>query len=809
MLTRNLAPFIFGTKVSSRRPPRLEMTLVVRGAFHLRPNEPVTPIRAQLGQGMLTAETFRDGDDERAGECLYGGDFADFKLNAEVIVRAKCHAPGGKPTTECPVMVRVGSWQKILRIVGPRVWTEKLLGASISDPEPFTTMDISYANAFGGPEYELNPAGKGHKTPALPTVLRAGDVVRSRTDRLDPAGFGPINPAWPQRRGKLGEEYGSDWRKTRWPFHAADLDWTYFSAAPPDQQLKGYLQGDEKLTFQNLHRATPIFTTRLPALRVRAFCKDVAGEFREIPMVLDTLYADLEVDRLLLTWRGLTPVRELDLADVKTLLIAEEPLAGERLPEAHYRAILEDFEDDPVGLQKQVPPGFLDFAERSRKEQAGEPVPAEPGDAELDPVSRVMKRRLGSFAQEEQARVREAMKDVMAQVGSRADLEAEMEKAAREAADSPPPVRTRKPGTMPNLGLRRQMRALLAQIAEIKKGLEGKPVSDEDRKKIEELEQIPHDPKWRALDPTYVPPEGPVSTDEPGPGRDLSEQDLTGRDLRGVDLRGANLEDAILTRANLTGCDLTGANLRRAVLFRADLTGANLTGCDLSRANAARVRAPGAILRGAKLDLTFFEDADLGGADLSGATGEYVMFPKANLTTARLAEAALPNVDLSETTLDQAVLAGAKLPSSLFGKCRGAGVDLRGADLSFASFEEASLPGAVLADCHADRSLWSRAVLDGADLSFATLRGALWTHVSAAGAKLFGADLRGARLDRARLDHAEIVRANLFSADLSHASIHGTRFTGSNLYDAKLVRTTGSGADFRGANLKRSTMEPT
>lgn len=808
MLVKTLAPFAFGTRVCSRRPPQPEMTLVVRGVFHLRPDEPVTLVEDRLGQGSLTAETFHDGDDERTGECLYGGDFADFKLNAEVIVRASCHAPGGKPTTECPVMVRVGSWQKILRIVGPRVWTEKLLGPSVSDPQPFMTMDVSWANAFGGPEYELNPAGKGHKTPDLPTVLRAGDVPRSRTDRLDPAGFGPINPAWPQRRGKLGKEYGSDWRKTRWPFHAADLDWTYFSAAPPDQQLKGYLRGDEEVTFQNLHRTTPIFTTRLPALRVRAFCKDIAGEFREIAMVLDTLYADLEVDRLLLTWRGLTPVRELDLADVKTLLIAEEPLAGERLPEAHYRAILEDFEKDPVGLQKQLPPGLVELGERKRREEAGEPIPPDPGDEELDPVSRVMKRKLGSFAQEEQARVREAMKDVMAQVGSRADLEAEMEKAARDAADSPPPVRTHKPGVMPNLGLRRQMRALLARIDEIKKSLEGKPVSDEDRKKIDELCRIPHDPKWRELDPTYVPPEGPVSADEPGPGRDLSEQDLTGRDLRGVDLRGANLADAILTRADLTGCDLTGANLQRAILFRTDLTGANLTDCDLSRANAARVRAPGAVLRGAKLDLAFFEDASLAGADLSGAKGEYAMFTRADLSSAKLEQADLPNADLSETTLDQAVLSGAKLRSCLFGKCRGSGVDLRGADLSFSAFREASLPGALLADCHADRSLWSGATLDGADLSFATLRWALCTHLSAAGAKLFGADLRGVRLDRARLDHAEIVRANLFVADLSHASIQGTKFTGSNLYEARLPRTTGT-ADFRGANLKRSSMEPT
>src|SRR5205809_5760636 len=133
------------------------------------------------------------------------------------------------------------------------------------------------------------------------------------------------------------------------------------------------------------------------------------------------------------------------------------------------------------------------------------------------------------------------------------------------------------------------MRALMEQIEQIKKSLEGKPISDDERKKLEEMERIPHDPRWQKLDPTYKPPEGPVSTDEPGPGRDLSEQDLTGRDLRGFDLSGANLEDTILTRADLRGAKLVGANLKKAILFKADLSGADLSGADLSRSNAAHV----------------------------------------------------------------------------------------------------------------------------------------------------------------------------------------------------------------------------
>ncbi len=43
MKTKNLTPFPFGAKLTARRPPDLEMTLIVRGAFRFVPHEPLTP----------------------------------------------------------------------------------------------------------------------------------------------------------------------------------------------------------------------------------------------------------------------------------------------------------------------------------------------------------------------------------------------------------------------------------------------------------------------------------------------------------------------------------------------------------------------------------------------------------------------------------------------------------------------------------------------------------------------------------------------------------------------------------------------
>src|SRR5580704_8836073 len=206
MRTKNLTPFLFGTKVTSLRPPQPYMTLIVRASFRLRPGAPLDPIEDLMEQGPLTGDVLREDDDERTGECLYGSDFADFKLHAEVLLAGACHAPGGRPVLECPVRFGVGAWSKTLLVVGRRLWTEKVLGPAISDPEPFVTMPLLYTNSFGGPGHALNPVGKGRDTFELPNVEDAGTRVRGKGDRPAPAGFGPLNPAWPQRSGKLGTD---------------------------------------------------------------------------------------------------------------------------------------------------------------------------------------------------------------------------------------------------------------------------------------------------------------------------------------------------------------------------------------------------------------------------------------------------------------------------------------------------------------------------------------------------------------------------------------------------------------------------
>ncbi|CAN92878.1 hypothetical protein sce2719 [Sorangium cellulosum So ce56] len=798
MKIKNLTPLPFGFKVTSRRPPRPELTLIVRGTFTLAPGRPLQLVEGvpALAQGALSAEVYRAEDEERAGECLYPGDFADFKPKADLLLRATCHPPGGKPVPECPVRFAVGSWSKHLRIVGRRVWVDDLLGAFPSAPVPFSQMPIDYAHAFGGPGHAPNPVGAGLGTEELPNVEAPGEPVRSRGDRPAPAGFGPIAPAWPQRSGKLGTAYGRSYRAARFPYHSEDFDWAHFNAAPPDQQVP-YLRGDEELVFQNLHPEAPVFGARLPCLRIRAFVNDTSSRFREVKMSLDTLFADLDAGRLVLTWRGVDPVAEDDLDDVRTVLLASEPLGEPPLPEAHYRSIVDAFERDPVagslpdGLREEARLPFLD----GEGDGEGAPEPAA-----ADPLSELLRERLGGFAAEQQRWVAEAVARIDAAAARRGvDAVGAIEAALQ--APRPPIAPPSPEAPLRDARILGALRSRLGKLVALREKEKAKGATA--LPGLDVIDEILADPRFAAL----ALGGEPAAPEEPGPGRDLSGQDLSGKDLRGADLTGANLTGALLTRANLAGARLAGARLAHATLAQADLTGADLTGADLTGANASGAHAKGAIFAGATLHQSIFDGACLERAVLSGAKGERCVWPGVDLSGAEADTAHFERCILEGAVLRRASLRGARLLRCQLSKASAEGVDLSGAELTRSSLAGADLRGARLVRARGELTVWLGASLADADVRGAALPGAHFTGASAPRARFSGASLAEARFRRASLEGADLSRSDLFGADFGKAVLTGATFRGANLYESKFLQAAGAGCDFEGANLKRSTLE--
>lgn len=829
MKVKNLTPFPFGTSVTSRRPPRPEMTLVLRATYLLVPGKELALPEGPglpggpslLAQGPMSAETFRDDDEERVGECLYPGDFADWKPRADVMLRGTCHTPNEKPLAECPVRFSVGTWTKILRVVGRRFWSDDLPGAVMSDAAPFTRMPIDYAHALGGLGYVANPVGLGVAGRELPNVEHAGDVIRGRRDDPGPAGFGPINPAWPQRAPKVGKAYGARWKKKRAPYYAEDFDWTYFNAAPKDQQLDGYLRGDERIVFQNLHPTAPVFETALPGLRIRAFVKDDKARFREVTMNLDTLFADLDAGKLYLTWRGLDEIETDDKKDVLWALVASEDLASEPLPVSHYEERLEAFEADPRGLEGRVPAELLEKREemKARQRARGEGRPVSQHDPPPpDPVTANLRALFDELplappnAKELEERVARAVATTIEKAPPKVDAKAEIAKVAARGTTSPArssvPGSSLRPGAPPPARAAKTLKSAFDRLEQAKKRTadrsklpkEAQAELDEMDEQVAAVEAIKDQPFFKAIldRPAYQ---------DPGPARDLHAQDYEGRDLRGQDLRGANLVDANLAGANLAGANLAGANLEGAILCGADLSGADLTGADLTLANLMKAVAPGAIFRDTKLNRAFLQKTNLAGAVFGGAKGERTFFPDADLS-----KADCRGLSLTFGFAKGAVLAGADFSDASLVRCLLVEVDARGATFARAlltrtSFGRADLTGADLTGARGERSVWLHSKLHDADFTRAILPRAQLIEASALRARFRRVVLTESRAYRASFAEADFTESQLFGMDFSKCALDRARFTGACLYDAKLRQTSGAGCDFTGANLKRAVLE--
>ena len=818
--TKNLTPFPFGTKVTSRRQRRCEMTLILRACYVLVTGAPLSlPKGTKLSaQGAMSADTYREEDAERAGECLYPGDFADWKPHGEVMLRGTCHTPSGKPLTECPVRFSVGRWSKTLRVIGKRLWSDDSPSAAMTKPAPFTKMPVDYAHAYGGPGYAANPVGLGVAERELPSIEHPSPIIESRRDDPGPAGFGPLNPAWPLRAGKVGTKYDARWKAERFPFYAEDFDWTHFNAAPVDQQLEGYLRGDEKLLFQNLHPTEPVFETALPAIRIRAFVKDVEKRFREATMHLDTLFVDLDEGKLYLTWRGLDPIKTDDMTDVLWGLVASEKLGDAPLPEAHYRERLEAFEADPLEVKTRLPAGMQGKLEemqaRQKARDEGRPVSQHDAPAP-DPVTANLRTLLDQLpvalpnAKALEASLAGSVAAAIAKAPPQVDLKAEIAKAANDVATALAkrrvPAMPLRAGGPPPAWAAKSLQKTLDQIEAAKQKIaDTEKIPDKARAELakldEEADAIKKEPFFRTIleRPPYQ---------DPGPGKNLYAQDYADRDLRGEDLHGANLKDANLAGANLARANLAGAILDGAVLAGADLTEANLAGADLTLANLTSVRAKKADFRKATLHRAFFQKADLAGAVFREAKGDFVFFPDADLTGADCQGMSLFRSLGKGATLARADFTGASLVRCLLVEVSAPGVKLSRALLTRTSFAKGDLTGADLTDARGDRSVWLHATLHDANFARAILPRAQLRDASALRASFRQATLKNWRCYRTSFERADFTESQLFEVEFSKCAFARARFNGACLYGAKFRQATGGGCDFSNANLTRAVLE--
>jgi hypothetical protein len=285
--------FQVGWLLTSRDPPTPLLAILVKGSFRLTPGGQAERAPEQI---PLSGDVPESADP--AAPPPYPSDFAPFKPAADVLVTGTCYAPGGAPAPAVRAGIAIGPIRKSVEVFGDRYWTGE---DRTTQPRPFERMRLGWRLAYGGPGFAYNPIGKGREpirgsdaslAVPLPNIESPGRPMRARSDAPLPAGFGPLPDTWAPRIARFGT-YGADYVRSRWPWYPADLDWGFFNSAPADQQVQGYLRGDEDLLAENLSAATPLYRCRLPGLAVRACLTRRQGTglaVSEVPMCLDTLW---------------------------------------------------------------------------------------------------------------------------------------------------------------------------------------------------------------------------------------------------------------------------------------------------------------------------------------------------------------------------------------------------------------------------------------------------------------------------------------------------------------------------------------
>ncbi|MDI1451638.1 DUF2169 domain-containing protein [Polyangium sp. 6x1] len=266
----------------------VKATFVVGERGELRPAEDPSPVR--------TSDVAREPDEPRSS-LLFPSDIGLEKPGTDVVVVGDAVAP--RPVNVMDVVVQVKQRLAPLRVHGPRVYYDGVLGVAVGPAAPFERAPITYENAYGGASDDLavvelaNPAGVG-------VARRAADLLGKRapqiehperphttaSDRHPPMGYGAIPPHWSPRRELFGT-CGSSWQETRMPMLPADYDPRFGCVAHPSLRFEEMLAPGDPIRILGMSLVP--FALDLPRLAARVHARFDGGEREERPVPIDTV----------------------------------------------------------------------------------------------------------------------------------------------------------------------------------------------------------------------------------------------------------------------------------------------------------------------------------------------------------------------------------------------------------------------------------------------------------------------------------------------------------------------------------------
>jgi hypothetical protein len=361
----NKTPFPGIAFQASRQDGKPSHVAVLRATFDIK-SDGILELSDEQEPIVLSDEYFEEPNKSSVRQ---ESDLVPCKPKCDVIVNATAYAPGGHPSLEFVVGVRIRGpagggkehgpliLEKKLVVTGPCCWEKGLMGGwKLTPPtRPVTSLPLRYEYAFGGecrvasddpcgrrvdaafrltPEQRSchpdgpdmaplahaacadNPLGIGFaedwylkakelKEFPAPQIGSPENPVTKLGTSYAPQGFGIITKAWRQRLDLAGT-YDEEWREKRWPYLPEDFDVAYWNGAHPDLQTP-HLAGDEHIMLTNLTPGGKLnFSLPGHLPFVQALYED--GRSEPAPAPLDTLIIEPDSMKVSLVWRAVLPI---------------------------------------------------------------------------------------------------------------------------------------------------------------------------------------------------------------------------------------------------------------------------------------------------------------------------------------------------------------------------------------------------------------------------------------------------------------------------------------------------------------------
>jgi hypothetical protein len=239
------------------------------------------------------------------------GDLAIHKAGVDVVALGKAYHPRIEGGAQSRVSVRVGGEERGVDVFGERVWYRSSDGKwAISEPEPFSLLDLTWANAFGGTSFDefgnssphpLNQEGKGFiaceaavEDTALPNIEDPEHLIRSWQDQPRPCN---IAPASKPIAFDLEAELPALERAREQRYVVPDALW---NDAVPRFRFPALAPGDV-VTLSGMYER-PLYMTA-PQFRIEARLT-LAARTAVIPLAIDTVLFCPETRHCEVTWRA-------------------------------------------------------------------------------------------------------------------------------------------------------------------------------------------------------------------------------------------------------------------------------------------------------------------------------------------------------------------------------------------------------------------------------------------------------------------------------------------------------------------------